>query len=97
MFLCHTCTVCNVARVDQEMSQRAFYSIDEGILDDFNRLVPAPQRSKIVESLLLQHVSRTANAIEKAARMIEADPSYQSLHDNVQELAKETALRNFDE
>jgi hypothetical protein len=58
------------------MSQRAFYSIDDDILDGFNRLVPPARRSKLVQSLMAKYVAQNDSLIEKAARQIEADPNY---------------------
>jgi hypothetical protein len=61
------------------MSERAFYSIDTSVLQAFNRLVGPQQRSKIVERLMIQHISGQSDAIAEAARAIENDPSYASV------------------
>jgi metal-responsive CopG/Arc/MetJ family transcriptional regulator len=58
------------------MSQRAFYSIDEDVLEEFNRLVPSAKRSKLVQNLMMKYVSQNDSAIERAARLIESDASY---------------------
>ena len=58
------------------MTQRASYSIDERILDRFNRLVQARKRSQIVQDLLSQHVAFREKHIENAAWLIEHDPDY---------------------
>jgi metal-responsive CopG/Arc/MetJ family transcriptional regulator len=61
------------------MSQRAFYSIDEDVLEEFNRLVPAAKRSKLVQNLMVKYVSQNDSAIERAARQIEGDASYRDV------------------
>jgi hypothetical protein len=58
------------------VSQRAFYSIDEDVLEGFNRLVPAAKRSKLVQNMIAKYVAQNDSLIERAARQIEADPSY---------------------
>jgi hypothetical protein len=74
----HTVQMCNLAVLKKRnvMSQRAFYSIDDDVLEGFNRLVPASKRSKLVQKLMAKYVSQSDSMIEKVAREIEADPSY---------------------
>ncbi len=71
------------------MSQRAFYSIDEDVLDGFNRLVPASKRSKLVQKLMAKYVAQNDSIIEKAARLIEADPSYNDVISDTSAFADE--------
>jgi hypothetical protein len=69
------------------VGKRAFYSIDPGILDAFNRLVPAARRSKIVESMLAEHVGSSDGALTRAAHAIEADTSYADVMADAGDLA----------
>jgi metal-responsive CopG/Arc/MetJ family transcriptional regulator len=79
------------------MSQRAFYSIDEEILDGFNRLVPATKRSKLVQKMMAKYVAQNDSLIEQAARQIEADPSYNSIMTDVAAFADDVLNRLRDE
>lgn len=65
------------------MSQRAFYSIDDDVLDGFNRLVPATKRSKLVQKMMEKYVAQNDSLIERAALQIEADPSYDDVMSDV--------------
>ncbi len=64
------------AALHSVLSQRAFYSIDEDVLEEFNRLVPSAKRSKLVQNLMAKYVSQNDSAIEQAARQIKGDASY---------------------
>jgi NADPH:quinone reductase-like Zn-dependent oxidoreductase len=75
------------------MSQRAFYSIDETVLDKFNRLVSTGKRSKVVEDLIASHVAIKDDAISQAAKRIEADASYRDVMNDTGSLAFETLIR----
>jgi hypothetical protein len=75
------------------MPQRAFYSIDDDVLVEFNRVVPVRHRSKVVQRLMAQHVARAASSIERAARLIEADPSYREASEDADAMAIETLAR----
>jgi hypothetical protein len=67
---------------DAAMTQRAFYSVDDSVLAEFNRLVPARKRSRVITELMAQHVSNNETALEKAARLIEADADYKDVHED---------------
>jgi hypothetical protein len=75
------------------MTQRAFYSIDDAVLGEFNRLVPAGKRSKVVEDLMARHVEGNDDAITRAAKLIEADEDYCDVMDDTGSLAFETLIR----
>lgn len=75
------------------MSQRAFYSIDEDILDGFNRLVPAARRSKLVQTMMAKYVAQNDSLIEKAARQIESDASYQDVTKDTTDMGIATLSR----
>lgn len=75
------------------MSQRAFYSINGEVLSCFNRSVPARERSKVVESLMCQHLEQHDEAIIQAARHIEADESYHEIGTESEEMSFETQAR----
>ena len=79
------------------MSQRAFYSIDEDVLDGFNRLVPAAKRSKLVQTMMAKYVAQNDSLIERAARQIEADPSYNEVMVDVAVFADDVLKRVRDE
>lgn len=76
-----------------QMPQRTVYSIDERILSRFNRLVPVRKRSEMIQSLMMQHISRNEHAIEQAARLIESDPDYQTITADTEAMAFETLAR----
>jgi hypothetical protein len=61
-------------------AKRAIFSINETILNDFNRSVPLQQRSKVVERLMKAHVQM-------------ADANYRELMEDAALLAGETAAR----
>ena len=75
------------------MSQRAFYSVDDAVLAEFNRLVPASKRSHVISELMAKHVASNESALEKAARLIENDPDYKPIHDDSALLSFESLLR----
>jgi hypothetical protein len=75
------------------MGQRAFYSIDDEVLQRFNRLVPPSRRSKVIETMMTRHVSATESAITEAAVMIECDPSYRAVEEDAAMLAFENLTR----
>lgn len=79
------------------MSQRAFYSIDDSVLECFNRLVPASKRSKLVQNLMAKYVAQSDRLIEKAAREIEADPSYNEVMADFSVFSDEVLNRLRDE
>jgi hypothetical protein len=74
-------------------SQRAFYSIDETILDEFNRLVPASKRSKLVQNLMEKFVAQNDFVLEQATRLIENDPSYSAVNEDVAAFSFDTLSR----
>ena len=75
------------------MAQRAFYSVDETVLAEFNRLVPARKRSRVISELMAKHVANNETALEKAAHMIESDPGYRSVNDDSALLSFESLRR----
>ncbi len=75
------------------MTQRAFYSVDDTVLAEFNRLVPARKRSSVITELMAKHVATNDTALETAAQMIEADPDYKQTHEDSAELTFESLLR----
>ena len=75
------------------MSQRAFYSIDDDILDDFNRLVPASRRSKLVQTMMAKYVAQNDSLIEKAARQIESDENYRDVTRDATDIGMATLNR----
>ena len=75
------------------MNQRAVFLIKADILDRFNRSVPVRNRSRVVEAFMLEHLARGQSAIEKAARLIEADPSYRDVTGDADSFALSTFNR----
>jgi hypothetical protein len=75
------------------MNQRAVFLIEDDLLDQFNRSVPARTRSKIISSLMREHISRRHSGIENAARLIEADPSYAEMMQDSDALTAQTFNR----
>jgi hypothetical protein len=75
------------------MAERAFYSIDEKVLSAFNRLVPAGQRSRIIESFMADYVADDENRLARAAEAIENDPSYAAVMRDAEELGFENLAR----
>jgi hypothetical protein len=78
---------------DSAMSQRAFYSVDDVVLAEFNRLVPARKRSRVITELMAQHVSNNETALEKAARLIEADAGYKEVNEDTALISFENLVR----
>lgn len=75
------------------MSQRAFYSIDDDVLDGFNRLVPPARRSKLVQTMMAKYVAQNDSLIEKAARQIENDPGYRDVTSDAKDIGMATFNR----
>jgi hypothetical protein len=75
------------------MSQRAFYSIDDDVLDGFNRLVPPARRSKLVQTMMAKYVAQNDSLIEKAARQIESDASYRDVMSDAKDVGQATLSR----
>ena len=75
------------------MTQRAFYSVDDTVLAEFNRLVPARKRSSVITELMAKHVATNDTMLEKAAHMIEADPDYRHVQEDSNEFTFESLLR----
>ena len=78
------------------MAQTAFYSIDEEILNRFNRLVPPAKRSEIVQDLLATHIAAREERIAKAAWLIENDADFAAIKQvtvEMEGLAGETMAR----
>jgi hypothetical protein len=75
------------------MSQRAFYSIDDEVLDGFNRLVPPARRSKLVQTLIAKYVAQNDSMIEKAARQIESDATYRDVMSDAKHVGQATWSR----
>ena len=61
------------------MTQRAFYSINDDVLERFNALVPPHRRSRTVQELIAKHVDEHDSKLIQAARLIETDPEYAGL------------------
>jgi hypothetical protein len=78
---------------ETSMTQRAFYSLDNAILAEFNRLVPAGKRSQVIAELMAQHVSNNETALEKAARLIEADTGYKDVLEDSAAITYENLVR----
>ena len=75
------------------MSQRAFYFIDEDVLNGFNRLVPPARRSKLVQAMMAKYVAQNDSLIENAARQIENDTSYRDVSTDATDIGIATLNR----
>jgi hypothetical protein len=74
-------------------AKRAIYSITDHVLEDFNRVVPQQERSKLLEGFMRRHVETLEAQLEAAAKAIELDPAYRDLQADVAGMTVETALR----
>ena len=61
---------------------RTTTSIDNTTLDRFFRAYPAGKRSQIIQRLLEQDLSARDDQFACAAEMIEANPDFQTVHDD---------------
>ena len=75
------------------MNQRAVFLIKDDVLDRFNRSVPIRTRSRIIEAFMLEHLARNQSTIEKAARLMAADPSYRDASEDADSFAVATLNR----
>jgi len=62
------------------MTARVLFSIKDEVLERFRAIVPNRERSKVVESLMLEEIAlreeRREREIEEIARMVETDPAF---------------------
>ena len=70
-------------------TKRIIFSINDNVLNEFNRRVPLGDRSKTVENFMQKQVPSRESQLEAAAKAIEADADYQEI---MQDLAALTYL-----
>jgi hypothetical protein len=73
---------------------RVSYSINERVVSDFNRIVPARKRSEAIQNMMAKIVAEQEAAIARAAEGIEADESYREAEGFAQAHGAETVSRN---
>ena len=61
---------------------RTTISIDKATLDRFFRTYPAGKRSQIIQRLIEQDLGARHDQLARAAEMIEANPDFQTVHDD---------------
>ncbi len=80
-------------QTEQSAKVPATHYVTAETLERFNRLVPLNTRSETVELLMKRMIAEAEGGLVRAALAMQADPSYDEVHADMEALTAETFER----